>query len=169
MLHIVLYEPMIPQNTGNIMRTCAAINAKLHLIEPLGFVLDEKRVKRSVMDYIDILNYQVHKDWDSFANEMDGSVYFLTRFGKHTHSDFEFDKVEGDIYLVFGSESKGIDRSLLQKYKDTTFRIPMDANARSLNLSNAVAIVGYEVVRQLNYEGLALEEVIKGSDYLDKE
>jgi tRNA (cytidine/uridine-2'-O-)-methyltransferase len=168
MLHIVLYEPMIPQNTGNIMRTCAAINAKLHLIEPLGFVLDEKRVKRSVMDYINILDYDVHPDWNAFLETVTGSLYFLTRFGKHTHSDFKFNEVEGDIYLVFGSESKGIDLEILKTYKDHTFRIPMSANARSLNLSNTVAIVGYEVVRQLNYEGLAKEEVIKGSDYLDK-
>lgn len=169
MLHIVLYEPMIPQNTGNIMRTCAAINARLHLIQPLGFVLDENRVKRSVMDYIDILDYVVHKDWEAFVASANGTLYYMTRFGKHTHSDVNFANVQGDIYLVFGSEGKGIDFDILKNNIDTTFRIPMSAHARSLNLSNAVAVVGYEVVRQLSYEGLALEEVIKGSDYLDKQ
>lgn len=168
MIHIVLYEPEIPQNTGNIMRTCAAIEAKLHLIEPLGFVLDEKRVRRSVMDYIDQLNYEVYQNWDDFYQQAQGELFFLTRYGQKTHSDFDYSKVEGDIYLVFGSESKGMPKELLQKHIEHAFRIPMSAHARSLNLSNTVAICGYEVQRQLNYKGLSKEEVFKGADYLER-
>ena len=168
MIHIVLYEPEIPQNTGNIMRTCAALNAKLHLIEPLGFVLDEKRVRRSVMDYIDLLDYTVYKDWDTFIKSAKGSIFFLTRYGKKVYSEYDYGSVEEDIYLVFGSESKGIPLDILKAHKDTTFRIPMSEHARSLNLSNTVAIVGYEVMRKRDFESLALEEVFKGSDYLDR-
>ncbi|NLC64136.1 MAG: tRNA (cytidine(34)-2'-O)-methyltransferase [Erysipelothrix sp.] len=168
MLHIVLYEPEIPQNTGNIMRTCAALNAKLHLIEPLGFVLDEKRVRRSVMDYIDILDYTVHPNFNDFLNSANDNLFFLTRYGQKAHSEMHFDTVEDDIYLIFGSESKGIPLDILKKYKKNAFRIPMSAHARSLNLSNAVAICGYEASRQLNYEGLSTVEVFKGSDHLDK-
>ena len=167
MIHIVLFEPEIPQNTGNIMRTCAALNAQLHLIEPLGFVLDEKRVRRSVMDYIDLLDYKVHANWDAFEESAQGTFFFLTRYGKQPHSECHFGDVEGDVYLIFGSESKGIPIPLLKEHKENTFRIPMSSHARSLNLSNAVAIVGYEAMRQLDYVGLSKEEVFKGSDYLD--
>lgn len=167
MLHIVLYEPEIPQNTGNIMRTCAALNAKLHLIEPLGFILDEKRVRRAVMDYIDVLDYTVHPNIDSFMKQMNGSLFYLTRYGKQAHSALVYPKDE-DIYLMFGSESKGIPPQLLAQHQNQTFRIPMSDAARSLNLSNAVAICGYEVMRQLDYQGLSKVEVFKGSDHLDK-
>src|SRR5690554_595259 len=166
MLHIVLFEPEIPQNTGNIMRTCAALNAKLHLIEPLGFVLDEKRVRRAVMDYIDVLDYTVYPNMDAFMSQMNGSLYYMTRYGKKTHSSIKYPK-DKDIYLMFGSESKGISPSLLAKHHDHTFRIPMSKSARSLNLSNAVAICGYEVMRQLDYPSLSKEEVFKGRDFLD--
>lgn len=168
MIHIVLYEPEIPQNTGNIMRTCAALNAQLHLIEPLGFILDDKRVRRSVMDYIDELNYTTHPSWDSFLENAHGSLFFLTRYGKKPHSSMDFQSVSEDIYLVFGSESKGIPLEILKKYKDFCFRVPMSQHARSLNLSNTVAICAYEVMRQKDYENLSLEEVQKGSDYLDR-
>ncbi|NMB17891.1 MAG: tRNA (cytidine(34)-2'-O)-methyltransferase [Erysipelothrix sp.] len=168
MLHIVLYEPEIPQNTGNIMRTCAALNAKLHLIEPLGFILDEKRVKRAVMDYIDILNYTVHDSFQSFLETVDGELFFLTRYGQKMHSDFDYGQIDKDIYLIFGSESKGIPLEILRQYKEHAFRIPMSHFARSLNLSNAVAICGYEVMRQLEYEGLSKYEVQKGRDHIDK-
>lgn len=168
MIHIVLYEPEIPQNTGNIMRTCAALNAKLHLIEPLGFVLDEKRVRRSVMDYIDILDYTVHKNIDDFLENAQGTFYFLSRYGQKTHSEIDYTQSKGDIYLIFGSESKGIPMPVLSRHREQTFRIPMSAHARSLNLSNAVAICGYEVMRQLDYPNLSKVEVFKGSDHIEK-
>ncbi len=167
MIHIVLHSPDIPQNTGNIMRTCAALGAKLHLIEPLGFVLDEKRVKRAVMDYIDILDYTVHPNFEDFLEKSDGDFYFLTRFGKKVHSEFDYAKSEKDIYLIFGSETRGLPKPLLKENVEKTFRIPMSSHARSLNLSNAVAIVGYEVARQLNYVTLSKEEVLEGSDVLE--
>lgn len=168
MIHVVLVSPDIPQNTGNIMRTCAALDAKLHLVHPLGFVLDEKRVKRAVMDYIDILDYTVHESLDAFFKEEKGAFYFLTRFGKQTHSDIDYSVIKEDIYLIFGSESKGLPKDLLKQNIEHTFRIPMSSNARSLNLSNAVAIVAYEVSRQMEYEGLSRVEVLKGSDVLEK-
>ena len=167
MIHIVLHSPDIPQNTGNIMRTCAALGAKLHLIEQLGFVLDEKRVKRAVMDYIDILDYTVHPNFEDFLEKSDGDFYFLTRFGKKVHSEFDYAKSEKDIYLIFGSETRGLPKPLLKENVEKTFRIPMSSHARSLNLSNAVAIVGYEVARQLNYVTLSKEEVLEGSDVLE--
>lgn len=168
MIHVVLVSPDIPQNTGNIMRTCAAIGARLHLIEPLGFVLDEKRVKRAVMDYIDILDYVVYKDYDDFKAKNEGEYYFLSRFGKKVHSDFDYTQTKKDVYLIFGSETKGLDKTLLQENMENVFRIPMSDHARSLNLSNAVAIVGYEVARQFNYETLSKYEVIEGRDFIEK-
>ncbi|NLW14872.1 MAG: tRNA (cytidine(34)-2'-O)-methyltransferase [Erysipelothrix sp.] len=168
MIHIVLFEPKMPQNTGNIMRTCAALNAQLHLIEPLGFVLDEKRVKRAVMDYIDQLNYVVHKDFDAFLEHVDGALYYLTRFGTKTHSEIDYAHHNQDIYLVFGSETAGLPKDILKENINRTFRIPMSESARSLNLSNAVAISGYEVARQLDFKNLSKVEVLKGSDYIEK-
>ena len=100
MIHVVLVSPDIPQNTGNIMRTCAAMGARLHLIEPFGFVLDEKRVKRAVMDYIDILDYVVYKDFEDFKNKNDGDYYFLSRFGQKVHSDFDYTESKRDFYLI---------------------------------------------------------------------
>ncbi len=164
MIHIVLHQPDIPQNTGNIMRTCAALNAKLHLIEPLGFVLDEKRVKRAVMDYIDILDYVVHPSFEAFEQEADGDFYYLSRFGQKVHSDFDYKNSHRDIYLIFGSESKGLPKEMISQNIETTFRIPMSPHARSLNLSNAVAIVSYEVQRQLDYENLSKVDLMKGTD-----
>ncbi|AYV34868.1 tRNA (cytidine(34)-2'-O)-methyltransferase [Erysipelothrix amsterdamensis] len=167
MIHVVLYEPEIPQNTGNIMRTCVASGAALHLIEPLGFILDEKRVKRSVMDYSDDLNLTRHLDWESFLKTVKGPVFYLTRYGEHTHSDFDYTAIEEtDIYLVFGKESTGIPKSILKENYDHCFRIPMAPNARSMNLSNTVAICVFEVLRQIGYPELATHEVLKGKDFL---
>lgn len=166
MLHIVLYEPEIPQNTGNIMRTCASAGATLHLIEPLGFIFDEKKVKRSVMDYTEILEVHRHVDWESFLEQMNGQMFFLTRYGQHNHSDFNYKDLDEDIYLVFGKESSGIPKPILQNNLDHCFRIPMVAQARSMNLSNCVAIATFEVLRQFNYEGLSEFEVQKGKDFI---
>lgn len=166
MIHIVLYEPEIPENTGNIMRTCAASGATLHIIEPIGWIWDDKRVKRSVMDYDQYMVLKRHKDWNSFLEQVNGEMFFLTRYGESTHSDFEYSKIEKDIYLVFGKESTGIPKDILKEHFDHAFRIPMSVNARSMNLSNTVAIVVFEVLRQLSYEGLSKLEVQKGAHYL---
>lgn len=170
MIHIVLFEPEIPQNTGNIIRTCSATNAKLHLIEPLGFILKTSEVKRSAMDYGNNVDLIRHDDLDSFYETLkpEDKVFYLSRYGYKTHSNFEFNEVEGDIYLMFGKESTGIPKDVLKKNHDTTFRIPMSASARSLNLSNTVAITVYEVLRQLGYPDLETHEVIKGEDFILK-
>lgn len=115
MLHVVLYEPEIPQNTGNIIRTCMATGSRLHLIEPLGFSLDEKHLRRSGMDYIKDADIHIHKDWDAFVAENPSEhYYFMTRYGKKAPSEFDFTKEEGDVYLVLGKESTGVDKKILQ-------------------------------------------------------
>ena len=169
MIHIVLYEPEIPQNTGNIMRTCMAFQMKLHLIEPLGFSLDEKHLRRAGMDYISEIDYEIHSDWQSFLDKNDGSFYYVTRYGKKAPSEFDYTKDRNnDIYLVFGKESTGIPKQILADHMDRCIRIPMVKDARSLNLSNCVALMSYEVLRQLDYPGLSHTESIKGEDYLDQ-
>lgn len=168
MLNVVLFEPEIPQNTGNIIRTCMATNTRLHLIEPLGFSLDEKAIKRSAMDYINDMEYKVYKNWDEFYFKNPGKYLFVTRYAKTPHSDYKFSNDDEEIYLVFGKESTGIDKNILNDHPDKLARIPMISNARSLNLSNSVAIVVYEVLRQLGYPDLATHEVLKGEDFLDE-
>ncbi len=169
MIHVVLCQPEIPQNTGNIMRTCVGTGVKIHLIEPLGFKIDEKQLKRSAVDYYDALYFEIHKDWETFVSTHQGAYFFLTRYGKHTHTSPKYDEIRSDIYLVFGSESYGIDRKLLAAHEDFTFRIPTNDKIRSLNLSNAVAITIYEVLRQLGFPDLFNQEPasLKGSDYLE--
>lgn len=157
MINIVLIEPEIPQNTGNIMRTCVATNAVLHLIKPLGFSLDEKRLRRSGVDYIDKLNYIVYDSFEEFLKTNKGDFYFFTRYAHKPHSEFNY-SLEKNIYLFFGKESTGIPKSILKPYIDSCARMPMSNNVRSLNLSNTVAIAIYEVLRQNNYEGLLFDE-----------
>ena len=169
MINIVLYEPEIPGNTGNIMRTCVAVNAKLHLIEPLGFKLDDKTVKRSGVNYIDKLEYTVYKNFDDFLSKNDGEFYFFTRYGKKPHTDFDFTETKKDIYLIFGKESTGIPKEILRNYLDRCMRLPTTANVRSLNLSNCVAIATYEVLRQQDYPNLLKTEPHKGEDWLLEE
>ncbi len=169
MLNIVLYEPEIPQNTGNIMRTCVALGAKLHLIEPLGFSLEAKYVKRASANYMQDLNYTVYKNWAAFLveNPNENNFFFSTRYAKVPHSSFDYTKVSKNIFLIFGKESLGIPKDLLQKNLSHCFRIPMIKTARSLNLSNCVMTVAYEVMRQLGYPNLSLVETQKGADFLD--
>lgn len=169
MLNIVLYEPEIPQNTGNIMRTCMAFGCQLHLIEPLGFKLDDKHLRRAGMDYIENVFWTIYPDWDAFIKENHGSMYFLTRYGSHTpeECDFAKDIEQGeDIYLVFGKESTGIDKAILQQHLDRCIRIPMVPDARSLNLSNCVAILAYMAIAANGFAGLSDHEVQKGADFL---
>lgn len=168
MIHVVLYEPEIPQNTGNIIRTCMATNSTLHLIEPLGFSLDEKHLRRSGMDYIKDAKIYIHKNWEEFVKENPAEhYYFMTRYGHRPPTSFDFTKETGDIYLVLGKESTGVDKHILKDHLDTCMRLPMVANARSLNLSNCTAIVVYEVLRQLGYPGLSWNEELKGEDFLE--
>lgn len=167
MINVVLYEPEIPGNTGNIMRTCAGTNIKLHLIEPLGFKLTDKYIKRSGVNYIDHCDYTVYKNFEDFKSKNKGIFYYLTRYGRKPHTSFDYSKDE-DIYFIFGKESTGIPKEILASDLEHCMRIPMNDNIRALNLSNSVAITVYEALRQRNYEGLLFEEPFKGADYLEK-
>ncbi|MBQ7993848.1 MAG: tRNA (cytidine(34)-2'-O)-methyltransferase [Solobacterium sp.] len=168
MIHIVLYEPEIPQNTGNILRTCMAFDMKLHLIEPLGFYMDEKHLRRAGMDYIKDTDFTLWPDWDTFTKQNHGAYFYSTRYGRKAPDSFDFSEIKDDIYLIFGKESTGIPKEILRKDLDHCMRIPMNPAARSLNLSNCVAIVAYEVLSQRNYEQLSSVEVIKGADWLEQ-
>ncbi len=168
MIHVVLYEPEIPQNTGNIMRTCAGTGTHLHLIRPLGFSLDEKSIKRSGVNYIENCNYDVYDNFEEFKSKNKGEFFYLTRYGKKTHSDFDYKSIDKDIYLIFGKESTGIPKEILSEHIDRCFRIPMNENIRALNVSNAVAVTLFEVLRQLDYPNLSRTEIFKGENYLEQ-
>jgi tRNA (cytidine/uridine-2'-O-)-methyltransferase len=170
MFHIVLYEPEIPQNTGNIMRTCVAIGAKLHLIEPLGFKIDESKLRRSALDYYEHLDFVLYRNFEDFEKKNPGTYLFLTRYGKKNYADINYPQLKEPIYLIFGKESTGVDRKLLAKHLENCYRIPTTDKVRSLNLSNAVAIVAYEALRQFNYFDLIQTEpeTHKGKDFLDQ-
>lgn len=152
MINIVLVEPEIPQNTGNISRTCSVTGAALHLVEPLGFSIDDKHLKRAGLDYWDELELHVYKNLDEFFNKNSGGkFYYFSTKAKKTHCDVQY---EEDVYLLFGKETKGLPEKLVFGNPETAVRIPMRENLRSLNLSNSVAIAVYEVLRQRNFEGL---------------
>ena len=154
-MNVVLHEPEIPQNTGNIGRTCVATGTKLHLIEPLGFQINEKQLLRAGLDYWPNLDYQVYSDWQDFLEKNPGARLIMSSTkGLKVYSDFAY---EPDDYLVFGKESAGIPEELLLEHRDTTVRIPMNEDIRSLNLSNSVAIVLYEALRQQSFEGMQLQ------------
>lgn len=155
-LHIVLVEPEIPQNTGNIARTCAAIGAKLHLVHPLGFDISEKSVKRAGLDYWDKLEIEEHENLNKFLEKYDinnNAMYLVSTKATHVYSSVDYTK-NREIFLLFGKETKGLPENLLKDNLDKTIRIPMGFDIRSLNLSNSVAIVAYEVEKQFNFEGL---------------
>lgn len=166
MINIVLYQPEIPGNTGNIMRTCVATNSKLHLIKPLGFSLDEKYIKRSAVNYLENLDYTVYEDWDDFKSKNNGIFYYLTRYGKKPHTSFDYSNSNENIYLVFGKESTGIPKEILREDLEHCMRIPMSKNVRALNLSNSVAIMIYEVLRQQDFNDLLRKEPHKSEDYI---
>lgn len=168
MINVVLYEPEIPANTGNIMRTCAATNVKLHLIKPLGFSLEEKYVKRCAANYIDNCDYTVYENYEDFKSKNKGTYYFLTRYGKKPHTSFDYSNKDENIYLIFGKESSGIPVSILKENLNNCLRIPMNDKVRALNLSNCVAVMVYEVLRQQNYNDLLFKEPFKGEDFLEK-
>ncbi len=159
-LNIVLVEPEIPQNTGNIARTCAAIGAKLHLVRPLGFEISDKYVKRAGLDYWDKLDIEEHNSLSDFLKKypVNNNMFLVTTKGQHCYSDVNYSKLD-EVFLLFGKETKGLPESLLKEHLENTIRIPMRETLRSLNLSNSVAIVAYEVFRQNNF--CNLEEISK--------
>ena len=166
MNNIVLIEPEIPQNTGNIMRTCVATGTVLHLIKPLGFRLDDAHLKRSGVNYIDKLEYHVYENYEEFLSKNKGEFYYFTRYGHKPHTSFDYSNQDENIYLIFGKESTGIPREILKDNLDRCMRIPMTANVRALNLSNCCAIVIYEVLRQQNYRDLLFDEPHKDKDFI---
>ena len=166
MINIVLFEPEIPGNTGNIMRTCVGINAKLHLIKPLGFSLDEKYLKRSSANYMDNLDYEVYENYEDFKSKNKGTYYYFTRYGKKPHSSFDYSNKNENIYLIFGKESSGLPKEILREDINHCMRIPMSKNIRALNLSNCAAIVAYEVLRQQDYNDLLRKEPHKSEDFI---
>ena len=166
MNNIVLYEPEIPGNTGNIMRTCVATNTKLHLIEPLGFKITDKTIKRSGVNYIDKLDYTIYSNFEEFKKKNPGEYIYFTRYGKKPHTEFDYTNKTKNIYLIFGKESTGIPKEILRDNLDRCTRIPTSPNVRALNLSNCAAIAIYEVLRQQNYPNLSKTETQKGEDWL---
>ena len=169
MNNIVLYEPEIPQNTGNIIRTCVATNTKLHLIKPLGFQVDDASLKRSGVNYIDKLNWEVYENWEDFKEKNKGTYYYFTRYGHKPHTSFDYNKKDEELYFIFGKESTGIPKEILKEELDHCMRIPMTDNVRALNVSNSVAIVIYEALRQQDYNDLLREEPHKGNDFLERD
>lgn len=152
MIHVVLVEPEIPQNTGNIARTCAATGSVLHLIEPLGFSLDEKAVRRAGLDYWHLVDVRTYKNLDEFFEKNpDGPYFYATTKGRHVYSEMEMPE---NSYLLFGKETKGLPEDLLKEHPERCMRIPMIEESRSLNLSNSVAVVVYEALRQNAFPGL---------------
>ena len=169
MINVVLFQPEKPLNTGNIMRTCVASGTKLHIIGPLTYKIDDKGLKRAGMDYLVGFSYEYYDSYDEFVLKNNNpNIYYITRYGKVAPSEIDFKNIEGDIFVMFGKESTGIPKEILKDHLESCFRIPMIEGVRSLNLSNCVAIVIYEILRQRMYEGLSKVETIKGEDYLIK-
>ena len=156
-LHIVMVEPEIPQNTGNIARTCAITGAKLHLVHPLGFKINEKEVKRAGLDYWDKLDIEEHSSLEKFLDKYPpekNNMFFATTKGTTKYTDINYSEMD-EVYVLYGKETKGLPEDLLKKYLNTkTIRIPMLPTLRSLNLANSVAIITYEILRQHNFEDL---------------
>lgn len=155
-INIVMVEPEIPQNTGNIARTCAATAAKLHLVKPLGFEISDKYLKRAGLDYWDKVDIEEHDSLQDFLDKYkpeENNMFYASTKATHCYSDVDYSKFD-EVFILFGKETKGLPEDLLQKYIENTIRIPMRHNLRSLNLSNSVNIILYEVLRQVDFNGL---------------
>lgn len=154
-INIVLVEPQIPQNTGNVARTCAATGASLHLVKPMGFTVDDKKLKRAGLDYWHMLDITYYEGLDDFFEKnKGGNFFYLTTKGRHIYSDVSF---PDNTFILFGREDAGLPEELLKNNEETSLRIPMVGDARSLNLSNTAAIVTYEILRQWGYPDLLCE------------
>lgn len=153
-LNLVLVEPQIPQNTGNIARTCAATGARLHLVEPMGFTVDDRRLKRAGLDYWKYLDITYYSSLDDFFSRTDGPYYFFSTKSRHTYAEVSY---PDGAYLLFGREDRGLPEELLLEHPEECLRIPMQPGLRSLNLSNSAAIACYEALRQWNFPALQNE------------
>ncbi len=167
MINVVLYQPEIPPNTGNIIRTCYATGAKLHIIKPIAFDLFHPNIKRAAAGReLKDIEYEIHENYTDFLNKYKNKkIYYLTRYGLKNYSSVNF-KNEEEIWVMFGTESTGIPKKILQSSIDTCIRIPMKAECRSLNLANTVNLITYEILRQKNFEGLSEFEVQKGEKFI---
>lgn len=157
MINVVLLEPEIPQNTGNIVRTCAATGAKLHLIEPFGFTFEDKFLKRAGLDYWDLADISVYKSFNDFLDKNSGKIskmFYASTKARHNHTEISYGD---DCWVMFGRESRGIPEEILHDNYDKCIRIPMRANTRSLNLANSVAIIIYEYLRQHDFDDMLQE------------
>lgn len=169
MNHLVLFHPEIPQNTGNIMRTAMATESKLHLIGPLPFKLNDETLKRAGLDYVEHLQYAYYESYEAFMKQHHHPMlHCITRYGTKVYTEMVVNNPVQDYYFLFGSESSGLTDDILKANQQHLYRIPMSVLARSLNLSNSVALIIYEVLRQQNFAGLASKEVLKGEDFLNK-
>ena len=169
--NIVLYEPEIPQNTGNIMRTCAGTDTVLHLIEPLGFKMDEKHLVRAAVNYVPNVDFIIYKNWEDFLEKNpNGKKYFLTRYGQKTPHELKLDDPNETYYFIIGKESTGVPKEILREYLDDCIRIPTNDKIRSLNISNVAAVCIFEALRQQDYNDLSRyePETLKGKDWLLK-
>lgn len=155
-IHVVLYQPEIPANTGNIARTCAATDAHLHLIRPLGFSTDDKMLKRAGLDYWPFVKIHYYDSLDEFFDKNQGEFFYIETYGDKAYSDFDYSNHNEDYYFMFGKETTGLPKELLEKNQDRCLRIPMTTNVRSLNLSNTAAILVYEAMRQQNFYHLKI-------------
>ncbi|MGG3563286.1 tRNA (uridine(34)/cytosine(34)/5-carboxymethylaminomethyluridine(34)-2'-O)-methyltransferase TrmL [Neobacillus rhizosphaerae] len=153
-IHVVLYQPEIPANTANIALTCAGTNTALHLIRPLGFSTDDEMIKRSGLDFWQSVNITYYDSLDDFFSKNQGEFYYIETFGEKAHSAFDFSDGSKDHYFMFGKETTGLPKDLLEKNQDHFLRIPMNNHIRSLNLSNTAAILVYEALRQQGYPQL---------------
>ncbi|MGL4589349.1 MAG: tRNA (cytidine(34)-2'-O)-methyltransferase [Mycoplasmatales bacterium] len=173
--NIVLFEPKMAGNVANIVRTAVATNASLHIIEPIPFDItrDHPQLKRASANYMELVDLHMHANFDKFLEKAAGAkIFFLTRYGINTYDQTNYpisqaQELLEDVYLVFGSEDAGIPQEILQKYVDNTFRIPMKSEMRSINLANCVALVTFDLMRQINFQGLENSEPFK-KDYLKK-
>ncbi|MCA1030716.1 tRNA (uridine(34)/cytosine(34)/5-carboxymethylaminomethyluridine(34)-2'-O)-methyltransferase TrmL [Bacillus timonensis] len=155
-LHVVLYQPEIPANTGNIARSCAATDTTLHLIRPLGFSTDDKMLKRAGLDYWQYVNVVYYDSLDElFEKNSNGEFFFITKFGQKPHTSFDYSNLEKDYFFVFGRETNGLPKEIIENNMERCLRLPMTENVRSLNVSNTAAILIYEALRQRNYPGLS--------------
>ena len=169
-INVVLFEPEIAENCGNIIRSCVGFNAKLHLIFPLGFNLYDKRVKRACVNYFDNLEYETYDNLDDFySKNKNANIYYLTRYGHKNPSELDIKNVDGEVFFMFGKESTGIPYDVLKNNLDKCFRIPTTDKVRALNISNCVAIVLYKATEELGFEGLYTHEPdsLKGEFFID--
>lgn len=154
-IHVVMYQPEIPQNTGNISRTCAATHSVLHLIRPLGFSTDDKQLKRAGLDYWEFVDVRYHDSLEElWSKHPEGKFYYITKYGEHYPSQIDLSDVEEDYFFVFGRETKGLPLEVIDQNADRCIRLPQSNLVRSLNVSNTAAIIVYEALRQQGYAGL---------------